>query len=302
MAVSGKLLTYLATGNKPDVSNIIDLIAYLETPSLSTWPKETVTNKVYQWYDYGLSSAAADNKVVEGADASTASNLTRTNRTNVTQILEKVIEVSRTQRKIAKYGNIGDELTWQQTAKLQELARDLDKTLMQGTYSAGSSVAARSMRGAEAAITTTTTAASGASLTETMVRVNVLQAIWDAGGRGDKTLYCNSFNKYRIDQFTGVSNIRVNIAPQGGIVTLPFNVGFYASSFGNLRVMLTPHASAAVVSVIPNGNFKTAVFDGFQAEPLGKTGDATKVQVVGEYGLKHRQEAHAGKITGLATS
>jgi hypothetical protein len=302
MPVSGKLLTYLSTGNKPDVSMLVDLISYVETPCLSLWPKETVTNYSYEWYDYALTSAAANNAIVEGAAASTASNLTRTNRTNVTQILEKVISVSRTQRKIAKYGNIGDELVWQQQAKLQELARDLDKALMAGTYSAGSSVAARTMRGAEAALTTTAVSAAGASLTETLLRVSLLQAIWVAGGRGEKTIYCNAFQKNKIDGFTGVSNVRVNISPENNVVTLPYNIGVYASSFGNAKVMLTPHATTSVVSAIPTGSFKIAVFDPFSPNELGKTGDFTAVQIVGEYGLKHREEPFAGKLTTLATS
>ena len=302
MAVSGKLLTYLSNGNKPDVSDVIDLISFTETPCLSLWPKVSVTNTTLQWYDYGLTAASASNAIVEGAAAATASNLTRDVRSNVTQILEKVISVSRTQRKIAKYGNIGDELSWQQTQKLMELAKDLDITLMQGTYSAGSSVAARTMRGAEEAITTTAVAESSASLTETMVRVSLLGAIWDQGGRGDKTLYCNSFQKGRIDGFTGVSNVHVNITPSNNILTLPYNVGMYASSYGNLRVMLTPHASAAVVSAIPSGNFKVAVFDAFQPNPLGRTGDFEAVQVIGEYSLQHRQQSFAGKLTGLATT
>lgn len=302
MSVSGTLLTYLATGNKPDVSTMIDLIAYLETPALSTWPKDTVYNSTYEWYDYSLDSADETNANVEGADAGAASNGTRSNRTNVTQILDKVIQVSRTQRKIAKYGNVGDELSWQQTAKLQELARDLDKALMQGTYSAGSSVAARTMRGAEAAITTTAVNEGASPLTETMVREDLLQAIWAAGGRGAKTLYVNSFQKNKVDAFTGVSNVRVNINPENNIVTLPYNVGFYASSFGMLKVMLTPHATASVVSAIPDGSFKVAVFDPFQAVPLAKTGDSDKVQIIGEYGLKHREQAFAGKLTNLATS
>lgn len=302
MAVSGNLLTYLANGNKPDVSDIIDLVSYTETPCLSLWPKEEASNPTVQWYDFAQTAASASNAIVEGADASTASNLTRTVRSNVTQILEKVIAVSRTQRKIAKYGNIGDELVWQQTQKMMELAKDLDITLMQGTYSAGSSVAARSMRGAEAALTTTAVNASSASLTETLFRDSLIKAIWTAGGRGDKTVYVNAFQKGKIDGFTGVSNVRVNIAPQNGMITLPYNVGMYASSYGNIRVMLTPHATASVVSCIPSGNFKIAVFDAFQAVPLAKTGDSDKVQIIGEYSLKHRQEPFAGKLYGLATS
>lgn len=302
MAVSGKLLTYLATGNKPDVSMVVDLIAYLETPSFTLWPRETVTNYIYEWYDFAITAASASNAIVEGAEASTASNLTRTNRTNVTQILEKVIQVSRTQRKISKYGNIGDELSFQQQAKLKELARDVDIALMQGTYSAGSSVAARTMRGAEAAITTTAVNASSASLTETLLRVSLLQAIWNQGGRGDKNLYVNAFQKQKIDGFTGNSNVRVNLTPSNGVVSLPYNIGYYASSFGTVKCILTPHATASVVSAIPSGSFKTAVFDAFVAEELAKTGDSTKVQIIGEFGLKHREEPFAGKLYGLATS
>jgi hypothetical protein len=94
----------------------------------------------------------------------------------------------------------------------------------------------------------------------------------------------------------------VNISPENNVVTLPYNIGVYASSFGNAKVMLTPHATTSVVSAIPTGSFKIAVFDPFSPNELGKTGDFTAVQIVGEYGLKHREEPFAGKLTTLATS
>lgn len=303
MAVSGILQTYLAAGNKPDVSDIIDLIAYTETPCLSTWPKEAVTNTTVQFYDYDMDAVDATNANVEGADAGASSTQTRTARSNITQILDKVIQVSRTQRKIAKYGNIGDELTWQQQVKLQELARDLDAALMKGAYSAGSSVAAATMRGAEAAITTTAVNASGASLTETMLKDSLLQAIWTAGGREAKTLYVGAFQKGKIDAFTGNTNLRMNIAVTAGTpINLPYNVGAFSSSFGNMKVMLTPHCTATVISAIPDGLFKVGVFDAFQTVELAKTGDSTKVQIIGEYSLKHRNQSHAGKVYGLAVA
>jgi len=303
MAVSGNLVTYLANGNKPDVSNVIDLISYLETPALSTWTKEPAVNTTVQWYDYALGSPSAANAAVEGADADTASNLTRTVRTNITQILTKVIKVSRTQRQINKYGNVGDEIAWQKKAKLQELARDLDITLMQGVYQAGSSVVERKMRGAEAAITTNATNASSASLTETSFRDNLLKKIWDSAGREqDKIVYANSFQKNIIDGFTGMSNVRVNIGVMNGAVQLPYQVSAYASSFGAVKITLTPHATASVVSCIPLSNFRCATFHGFTSQDLAHTGDNRSVQIVGEYALRHRMQAHAGKIYGLATS
>lgn len=303
MSVSGILQTYLAAGNKPDVSDIIDLIAYTETPCLSTWPKEPVTNTTVEFYDYDLSSADETNSAVEGAEAGESSTLVRTKRTNITQILKKVIQVSRTQRKIAKYGNIGDELTWQQTAKLQELARDLDKAIMMGVYSAGASSDAAKMRGAEASLTTNATAAEGASLTEEMLKASLLQKIWDAGGRGDKTLYVGSVQKGKIDNFTGNTNLRVNInASAGAPINLPYNVGAFSSSFGNLKVMLTPHVTATTVSAIPDSLYKIGVFDEFKSEELAKTGDSTKVMIIGEYSLKHRNQSHGGKVTGLSAA
>lgn len=301
MANSGTLFTYQATESIPlDVSPLIDAISYEETPALSTWGKFPVHDKVYHWTDFSRTAPNASNAMVEGASFATASEILRADRSNYTQIFEKHISISRSQDKRAKYG-LSDETAWQIKEQLVEIATDLEKALFQGTSSAGSSVAARTMAGLEASITTNALSASSASLTETTF-LSILQTIWNAGGRGAKTAYMNAFQKTKFDAFTGNANTRFVVNPQNGNIGLVYNVGMYASSFGVIKAILTPYATTSVVSIVKDGTAEVGVFDPFQKVPLGKTADASNVAVVGEYGFRLRAQAHSGKITTLATA
>jgi hypothetical protein len=283
-----------------DISALIDSLSYEETPALSTWPKVPVADNIFYWTDFSRTAPDATNAQIPGFTWGSGVEIVRTSRSNITQIFQKVISVSRTQNKRRKAG-LGDEDAWQIKEQLIEIATDLEKALFQGTYSLGTSAAAPTMRGVEAAITTNTTNASSGSLTESMFR-SLLQTMWTAGARGNKTAYCGAFQKNLIDGFTGISNTRVIIPANVAGVNLLYNVGMYSSSFGIVKIILTPYATASVVSVIADGSQEIAVFDPFQKVPLAKTIDGDRWGIVGEYGLKHRREVHSGKIYGLSTS
>jgi hypothetical protein len=305
MAKSGVLTPYDQTsGVVQDISSLIDALSYEETPALSSWKKVPVFDNICYWDDFALTAASATNSAIPGATFGTSSTIVRDQRSNVTQIFTKVITVSRTQNKRRKYG-VGDEDAWQIQEQLKEIARDLEKALFQGTYALGTSASAPTMRGLEAAISTSTLNANGSSLTETGTLtglLTLLQTIWVAGGRGAKTAYMNAFQKRLADGFTGVSNTRVVLPANADGLNLIYNVGVYSSSFGVVKLVLTPYATASVVSVIEDGSCEIGVFDPFQKEALGKTLDGSQWAVVGEYTLKHRKETHMGKIYGLSTS
>jgi hypothetical protein len=301
MAKSGVMTPYDQTaGAVEDISALIDALSYEETPALSTWKKSPAFDTTVIWQDFARTAPDATNANIPGFTWGSGSEIVRTERTNITQIFDKVISVSRTQDKRRKMG-VGDESAWQVKEQLIEIATDLEKALFQGTYSAGSSAAAPKMRGLEEALSTNTVNASSASLTETMF-LNALQTIWNSGGRGAKTAYANAFQKRKIDAFTGVSNTRVNIPGSMEGVSLVYNVAMYASSFGVIKVVLTPYATTSVVSIVKDGSMEIGVFDPFQKELLAKTIDGMRFGVVGEYTLKHRAETHSGKVYGLATA
>lgn len=121
------------------------------------------TSTEFEWQTYDLASAG-QNVVLEGADAPTLEGRVRANVTNVVQAMQRAVGVSYT--KLAATGlkagsnndlqnPVTDELDWQVTQALKEMARDINYSLLQGAYQKPSdNNTARQTRGLIAAITT----------------------------------------------------------------------------------------------------------------------------------------------------
>ena len=88
--------TAIAIGEREDLSDVIARIDPSETPIYSALSKETVRNTVFDWLVQELASAASDNYVAEGADASFATPTQAVRFSNVTQISQKDAAVSGT--------------------------------------------------------------------------------------------------------------------------------------------------------------------------------------------------------------
>ncbi len=87
--------TYDQVGKAEDVSDIITDITPTDTPMFSLMRSEKVAARTFEWMEDSLASAA-DNKAIEGADASMATLSPTTLRSNNTQILTKAFQVSAT--------------------------------------------------------------------------------------------------------------------------------------------------------------------------------------------------------------
>ena len=69
--------SYDSIGNREDLTNLISLVAVTETPFLSSLKTEKVTNTFHVWQTLAL-SAVADNKVIEGDEATLDASLATT--------------------------------------------------------------------------------------------------------------------------------------------------------------------------------------------------------------------------------
>lgn len=284
---------------------------------------EMTTSSLFQWQGYDLRDAADDRQRLEGANAPTAEARVRFNVSNVVEIHQEAIEVSYT--KLAATGqfnstgsthpgSIGiaganpvmNEYQWQITQALVQIARDIEKTFLTGTFqNPADNLTPRKTRGILAAITTNTVDALGAELTEEMV-LDLLQSVWENGGIQESetaTLMCNGFQKRKLtDIFITQKNYQETSRTVGGV-----RVTTIITDFGELNIMLNrymPTDEIAVVSLeqcmpvfmmIPGKGF-------LFVEPLAKQGAADRSQVYGEVGLKYGNEMAHGKITNLATT
>lgn len=85
--------TYDQVGKAEDVSDIITDITPTDTPMFSLMRSEKVAARTFEWMEDSLANAA-DNKAIEGADASMATLSATTLRSNNTQILTKALTLS----------------------------------------------------------------------------------------------------------------------------------------------------------------------------------------------------------------
>ena len=121
--------TYMAVGNKEDVSDIITNIAPTETPLYSKIGRTKATQVIHEWLEDDLGDAE-QNAQPEGYTYSTVNADPRTRLHNYTQIMHKGVHVTDTQEAVLHYG-LRSEIAYQMSKKLKELAFDCEKALIE---------------------------------------------------------------------------------------------------------------------------------------------------------------------------
>lgn len=281
---------------------------------------EAVTSTLFQWQGYDLRDAADDRQRVEGADAPTAEARVRFNVNNVVEIHQEAVEISYT--KLAATGQFNstgsthpgsvgidgtnpvmNEAEWQIRQHLVQIARDIEKSFITGTFAnPATNASPRKTRGILQAIVTNAVAAAGAALDKDTV-IDLLQMVWENGGinrQETAALMCNGYQKRQLTKiFVTDSNYQEMTRDIGGVA-----VTTIITDFGMLNVMLNrymPTDTVAVVSLEECApTFLLVPGKGFLfVEPLAKVGAAERSQIYGEVGLKYGNEKAHGKITGL---
>lgn len=284
---------------------------------------EAVTSTLFQWQGYDLRDAADDRQRVEGANAPTAEERVRFNVTNVLEIHQEAIEVSYTKLAASgQYNSTGsthpgsvgitgtnpvvDEAAWQIRQALIQIARDIEKSFITGTFAnPATNATPRKTRGILQAIATNAVDALGAQLTEDMV-LDLLQSVWESGGiqvSDTATLMCNAYQKRQLTRiFITEKNYQETSRTVGGV-----HVTTIETDFGRLNIMLNRYMPADDLAVVSLDEcapqFMLIPGKGFLfVEPLAKQGAADRSQIYGEVGLKYGNEKAHGKITNLATT
>ena len=298
MAQASALKTYDAVGNREDLTDVIAIVAREETPIFSSVEKVQARGTTHEWQTDAL-TLGSSNAAIEGADFSFAIPGVRTRVSNNTQIFTKAVEVSGTHMAVDVAG-VEDEFAYQMEKRMKEIATDVEEALITGTGNSGASGTAREMKGLLAFVTSnveTGTGTGSEALTEDMYN-DLLQSIWDSGGKPDYT-YVNSFQKRQISSFS-TSNTRH--LEMGGDNMLRNTVSVYESDFGVQRIELDAYMTTSVVAAVERDLLKVAVLRGISPQDVATVGDAKRAALVGELTLEVRNEAGCGQITGLTTS
>lgn len=296
---AGELFT-ADTTNTPILSAIGGLTGGLQTENF-----EFATDSQYSF------PAAKQPEISETASltAPAAQEIARTQNTNVTQIFHETLSIS-----YAKMSNAGrmsglntagqknnapSEKDFQIACTLEKIARDIEYTIINGTYQKStSSEVANKTRGLLELCSTinTITGESTPILTKEMMDA-LFKKMYDNGAIfKNLVLYTNSTQKQIITSL-------YTIAPQSRNVG-GSNIQQIETDFGNIGIQLNrfmpqDKVLAAELSVMAPVFQPTPEKGNFFYEPLAKKGAAEEGQIFGQFGLDHGPGFMHGSITGL---
>lgn len=304
--------TYAGVGRAEDFEDIIYDISPTETPLLTMASRVKAVQTLHQWQTDVL-DAPATNRQIEGDDAAFATHAPTVNLANYQQISRKTVEISGTYDAVKKYGR-KSEVAYQLMKAGKALKRDMDFALSRNQIgTAGGAGTARSTAGMEtwisgnrilatgstAGTTPAVTTTPGTAITDgtsvTFIEADLklaLQAAWTDGG--DPTvLLMTATNKNRFDTFAGIATKFHDVSGKSQAVTTGA-ADVYVSSFGNHTVKLSRQLRDQAVLCLDPEYVAVSTLRPIQKEELAKTGDGTKYQLIGEYGLVVKNmDAHA---------
>lgn len=292
-------LTYdeAGRGNRETLMDVLVNISPTETPMFSTFGKTKAEGTTHETLTDTLANAGP-NAFIEGADYTFSKPAARSRVSNWTQIFVTPVEVSDTQRVVAKAA-VEDEFAYQMAKKMKEHARDIEYALVNGTGNSGASGTARELKGVLAWITTnviTGTGTGAEALTESMFN-DCLQAIWNQGGTPD-TAWVNGYQKRKISAFTDSATKFVEADEKRMVAT----VAVYDSDFGRIKIVLDRFIPADKVVITQTDLWKVAVLRPTKKIDVAKVGSATRAVIETELTLEARNEAGSGKIVDLTTA
>ena len=314
--------TYTAIGQREDLSNTIFNIAPTETPVVSSIGKTKATATYHEWQTDDLAAASAAG-LIEGADASGASDTPTTRVGNRTQIQGKTVHISGTLDAVDKAGR-KTETAYQLAKAGQELKRDMEKTIL-GNVAASNGTAgsaARLLGSIQSWLGTNfvtmtdgvapvdangtaarTEGATASAFTETKLK-ECVKSCFENGGN-PTLLVVPPTQKQVVSTFTGIAAQRYE-APKNAATTIIGAADVYLSDFGTLSVVpdrfmtadTTPDAEQALV--LDPTMASVATLRPFESNLLAKQGDSEKHQMLVEYTLQVSNEKAHGIVADLA--
>lgn len=281
--------SYQTVGKKEEVSDIISNISPTKTPFLSQIGKETIKNVLFQWQEDSLADPVA-NAQVEGFDATDGTLAPTVMRNNTTQIFSKTIKVAGSVDSIDHYGR-AKETAYQMSKKAAEAKRDLEYALVgsKQTQVTGDSSTARQFAGVQAQIDSgnlVKTGAVGTAISEANL-LTALQGLYTNGVEAD-ILMVTPTDALTVANFAASSGRTRQIQNGSTDKTIVNRVDLYVSPFGEVGVQLNRFLNATDSLVYSADMWKLMVFRNWFRETLAKTGDNTKMMLVGEFSLKHK--------------
>ena len=304
--------TYDQVGIREDLTNLISNISPTNTPFLSNAPTGKAKSTLHEWQTDSLASVA-DNKAVEGADATFAPAAATVRLNNQTQIGTKTVITSGTLESTDRAGR-AKEMAYQINKRSKELKRDMEHALvgLSNAKAAGSNSVARELASYQSWAATNRNAAGAAptgdgtdiptdatqrAFTEAFLE-NVIDQIFTEGGDAD-IIMAGTFNKRAISGFSGNATTTFHENADKTVINA---VDVYVSDFGTLAVVPNRFLRARDVLVYQKDMWEVTTLRPFQLNDIAKTGDAMKKQLLVEYTLTAKNEKSSGIVADLTTA
>lgn len=310
MSTVSIMKSYDEVGRKEDVSDIITNISPTATPFQTMVGTEGIHNIIHSWQEDSL-IAVGSNAQVEGSTAPSAVQQPTVLRTGTTQILSKTASVSGTTDAVKTYGR-DRELAYQLMLRSKELKRDFENALV-GVNQAqvtGSDTVARqfasylaqldntalyTINGASGALNTALTSQTAAALREDII-TTVSEQLF-VNGADPSVMLIKPNDALTVAQMQ--YNNRTRFVDNGD-KSLVQVVDTYKSPWGELKVVMDRFIMASSALIFDPSMWKRLVLRNWFRVTLAKTGDSTQVQIVGEFGLKHKNFAASGGVINIS--
>ena len=275
----------------------------------------TNTLTIVRGYAGTTAEDLADNQVInilgnaalEGADKPSARFTNRSRCGNYTQIFTAAVEVSGTDMAASQLG-LADEIDNQKQARLRELVRDMENTVINAGQPAsnpeGSGSVRRSMKGIIQHLSTNlfhtgdSGFPSGTALDEAMINY-VLRKIWENSSGNVDLIVVGGFQKRKINAFCSDSR-----AYGANDTTFTDMIGIYESDFGVCKIVTTRWMPQDAALLLDSSRINVLPLAGrsFHFKPLASSGDYECGELIGEYTVELKNEAAHGLIRDLSTS
>jgi hypothetical protein len=314
------VVTYAMKGIREQLSDTITNIAPEDTPVYSMAAKTRAKAVQWDWMTDTLAAADTSNAQLEGDEITTYTQRAQPVRvSNVQQISRKTLSISGTAEESEKAGR-KSEINYQTALFGAELKNDLEAILMSNQAgNAGSATTARTTATLGAWLKTNVVKASDgtnptytagtpsatrtdgtpAAFTETMLK-SAISKLWTSGGKC-KYLFVGAWNKAVVSGFSGLATKTYTMNKAQAAATIA-TADVYVSDFGTLEVL--PHRTmrGRDAYLLDPDFIEISSLRPFRRKDLADTGDASKVMLITEWGVKIRQEAALAAVFDLTVA
>lgn len=291
--------TYVAVGNKEDLSDLITNISPTDTPIYSMIGSTKATATYHEWLEDELGDVGKENKKVEGFEYGVSDPGVRTRLGNYTQIMSRGYGVTDTQETVQKHG-VSSEIAYQMAKAMKLIALDCEYAYLNNDSKvAGDATIEREMGGIPYWIASNVLVNEpGGTPTDRALTFDLigdaLQATWEDGGNPG-TMVVSPMTKRIIGKMVNGATKFMDADES----KLKERIDVLETDFGTLKIVVDRWMPNGSVIILDPSLWKTAYLRPFKTLDLPKTGDNTKKVIVGELTIEARAEKANAMIKNL---